>query len=501
MGDFGSETEWGGVIFRLPETVFLIGEYGMKKIFYPMYISAYCGMTCAQTPLAVPVQPEARFEIAQPEKNQPVTAPQSEPTTSSEVRHIRSQDLLHEPELLQQALDSTMLARDNEAVRLLLPIYLQLNQKDEILAQYAQARLAHADGKITEAIYLYEQILQKQHDAAPVRLDLVQTLLHDHRHKEAKQQLAILTQSENLPDDVAQLLQQYQAYLQQQQKWQFSGSMNYVQENNINNAPSQNRIETETGSWTFPDAEKAYGVSYDFSADKKKPIKGNWSALAGASVYGRHYTKKRDYNDLNVGVHAGVAHKNAKREWRVTPLAEKRWFGGKAYSQQYGVRVQHNRALNPKWHSFTTVRVAYTKHKHRQFLDGSSFSASQTLQYQVNPNNTLLLGADVSRENARDKSSANFRKAARVGWVNRWKGLETSAHLMMSQRKYGGADWFLNERRKDKGYTTNLKLAHNKIAWRGVMPKVVWRWDKQNSNHALYRYRKQQVFVELDKAF
>lgn len=464
--------------------------------------SASCGVVAAQT-VDVPAQPSEQLDIALPEKQQPATFATPQPSTSpsENIPQFRSQDLLQHPELLQRALDSAMLTRDMKAVRMLLPVYLQLADKDEVLAQYAQARLAQADGKMKQAIALYQNILKKQENAAPVRFDLVQTLLQDARVPDAKKQMAVLNQTENLPQEIQQVLAYNEQSLQQQQKWQFSGSMNYVQENNINNAPSQNRIETETGSWTFPDAEKAYGVSYDFSADKKKPIKGNWSALAGASVYGRHYTKKRDYNDLNVGVHAGVAHKNAKREWRVTPLAEKRWFGGKAYSQQYGVRVQHNRALNPKWHSFTTVRAAYTKHKHRQFLDGSSFSASQTLQYQVNPSNTLLLGADVSRENARDKSSANFRKAARVGWVNRWKGLETSAHLMMSQRKYGGADWFLNERRKDKGYTTNLKLAHNKIAWRGVMPKVVWRWDKQNSNHALYRYRKQQVFVELDKAF
>lgn len=140
------------------------------------------------------------------------------------------------------------------------------------------------------------------------------------------------------------------------------------------------------------------------------------------------------------------------------------------------------------------------QHKHRDF-DGSSFSASQSFQYQVNPRNTLIVGADLLRENARDKSSASFRQAARVGWVNRWKGLETSVHLTASTRRYDSADWFLNQRRKDREYSSYLTLAHNKIQWRGFMPKLAWRASKQNSNHVLYRYRKQQVFVELDKAF
>lgn len=464
--------------------------------------SASCGAVVAQT-LDVPAQPSEQLDIALPEKQQPATfvTPQHNPSPSENIPKFRSQDLLQQPELLQRALDSAVLTRDTKAIRILLPVYLQLADKDEILAQYAQARVAQADGKMKQAIALYQNILAKQENAAPVRFDLVQTLLQDARLPEAKKQIAVLNQTENLPQEIQQVLAHNEKTFAQQQKWQFSGSLNYVQEDNINNAPSQNRIETETGSWTFPDAEKAYGVSYDFAADKKKPIKGNWSALAGASVYGKHYPKKRNYNDLNVGVQAGVSHKNAKREWRITPLAEKRWFGGKQYSQQYGVRVQHNRALNRKWHSFTTVRAAYTKHKHRQFLDGSSFSASQTLQYQANPNNVLLMGADVSRENARDKSSANFRKAARVGWINRWKGLETSVHLSASTRRYDGADWFLDARRKDTSYTTNLKWAHNKIQWRGFMPKMVWRWDKQKSNHTLYNYRKQQVFLELDKAF
>lgn len=465
-------------------------------------MSVYYGAVWAQTPISAPMQPETRFEVAQPEKNPLfVDSPTPQTETKNNVRHIRSQDLLHEPELLQQALDSAMFSRDVEAVRLLTPLYAQLNQKDEILLQYAQARLAQADGETDKAIHLYEQILEKQNTAAPVRLDLAQTLLYDHRQKAAQQQLDILAQTENLPDDVSQLLQQYQSHLAKQRKWQFSGSLNYLQENNINNAPTQNVIETDTGTWTFPKAESARGIAYEFAADKKTPLKGNWSWLTGGQIYGKQYHNKSEYNDVNVGVSTGLAHRNAMREWRVSPVYEKRWFGGKAYSQQYGVRVQHNRALNAKWHSFSNARAVYNKHRHRDFLDGSTFSFSQTFQYRANANNAVLLGADWARENAKDKSSAYYRQAVRVGWRNHWRNWESSLNANIAARKYDSPDWFLNQRRRDREYSLYATLAHNKIQWQGLRPKLAVRWNKQNSNHALYRYRKQQVFLEVDKAF
>lgn len=465
--------------------------------------SASCGVVVAQTPIDLPAQPSEHFDTALPEKHPNIAPPQapSQPSNEPSVRHISSQDLRHNPELLQRALDSAIMTRNEDAVRLLAPIYNELDDKDEILAQYAQARVAQADGKTQQAIALYENIVAQKPEAAPVRFDLVQTLLQDSRHHDAKKHIALLQKDENLPQEINNVLIEQQAYLRQQHKWRLSGSLNYIQEDNINNAPKQSVLETETGTWRFSPPEKARGVSYDFAADKKTPLKGNWSAQLGVQAYGKHYPQKHSYNDLNLGVSAGVSHRNIKREWRITPLAEKRWFGGKPYSQQYGLRVQHNRALNRKWHSFSSVRAAYTQHKHRDFLDGSSFSASQSFQYQVNPRNTLIVGADLLRENARDKSSASFRQAARVGWVNRWKGLETSVHLTASTRRYDSADWFLNQRRKDREYSSYLTLAHNKIQWRGFMPKLAWRASKQNSNHVLYRYRKQQVFVELDKAF
>ncbi|ULJ65679.1 surface lipoprotein assembly modifier [Wielerella bovis] len=449
------------------------------------------------------IQPSEHWDIALPEKSQemPLIPTKDDASNTENVREIRSQDLLNEPELLQHALDSAVLTRDMNAVRLLLPLYLQLTEKDEILAQYAQARLAQSDGQLNKAIGLYENILENQNHIAPVRFDLMQTLLQDARYLDAEEQVEILNQDSNLPQEIHQVLQQHKKFFQEQKKWKFSGSLNYLSENNINNAPNQTVVETTTGAWNFPPPEKARGISYDFTADKKIPLKQNWSLLMGSQVYGKHYQNKSKYNDLNIGVHLGISHRNAKREWRILPIYEKRWFGGKAYSQQYGMRVRHNRPLSQKWYSFTNVRAAYNKHNQRNFLDGSSFLISQTFQYQVNPSNILLFGADFLRENARDKSSANSRRATRLGWINYWKGLETSVNVTASTRRYDAPDWFLNERRKDRQLSSYVTFAHNKIQWNGLMPKLAWVASRQQSNHLLYRYNKQQFFVELGKAF
>lgn len=468
--------------------------------------SVAVAQTSVSVPVDLPTQPDQRVETALPE--QIPTVPQSEmektPRKSEpQTRHLTSEQLLQEPALLQRALDSAMFSRDMEAVRLLLPIYQKLDshQQDTILLQYAQARLAQADGQFEQAISFYENILQKQQNAAPVRMDLIQALLYDARYVEAREHIALLKQKEDLPQEINNLLKQYNDFLEGQEKWKLSGNLNYLQENNLNNAPKQSTLETETGTWHFPEAEKARGVNYDFSADKKWLLSKNRAIIAGANVYGKQYAGKRDYNDLNIGFHTGFSHRNAKREWRVSPFYEKRWFGGKSYSQQFGARVQHNRALNRHWHSFSNVRYAYTKHQHRPFLDGNSISFSQTFQYQAKPNQVALFGVDLLRENARDKSSASIRKAVRVGLIHQWNHWEHAIHLSAATRRYDRPDWFLNQRRKDRELSVYTTLAHKKIQWRGLMPKLAVRWNQNRSNHLLYRYQKQQVFLEVGKTF
>lgn len=324
--------------------------------FFMIFISLLLGQhALANTTPRLENKPDTPFNLnetqtPQTHTNQNILTNQSSPNT---VPEFNAEQLLAQPELLKHAMFSSLMMRNVAAVRELLPIYRRLPEKlhdadTPIFLHLGAAQLAHADGKYSQAIQLYRQILQAHPDFALARLSLAQTLFEDRYFDQAKTEFQMVQQDKEAPPEIIALTQSYLKQIDKQDDWQFNVGANYIRDNNINNTPKQRTFQQYGGTWTLPEAQKAQGFAYHASADKSWRVRDQVSVKTGLSLYGKFYWDNHDFDDLNVRVQAGFAHQTGRGEWAMLPFVGKRWYGTKPYSHETGLRVEGAYWLTPK---------------------------------------------------------------------------------------------------------------------------------------------------------
>jgi len=207
---------------------------------YIPFILLAAASSVSAAPVGTPLNPipdlnqNSIREHVQDTEKQPAPEPQA-PVQMSE------EQLLQQPALLLNALDTAVGQQNTDNIRFLLPLYRRLpaEQQDPVLAEYAEAILLRADGRHDAAEQKLRQILERNPEFSPVRLQLALTQSQNGKQREATAEIARIRQTPELPAPVAQYLDQYEQYLNRERAWQFSGNAYYLQDNNVARAPEQ----------------------------------------------------------------------------------------------------------------------------------------------------------------------------------------------------------------------------------------------------------------------
>lgn len=415
---------------------------------------------------------------------------------------IRREELLQRPELLQQALSYAVLANDKDGVELLLPLYLQGQAPhDELLVTLAQAVLARAEGDYRRAVALYRTALETDPDLPTVRLALAQSLFENRADKAARQELERFRQTPDLAPEYAQIGEQYAQALDKRDRWTFGGTVSYLRDGNVNNAPRQREYRTRRGVWRLPKAESAQGFAYRLEAERDWNLHGNayWRAHLGGE--GKWYWDNHRYDDHNARIATGYAYKTARTEAAITPYFERRWYGTHPYSREYGVRAEGQYWLTPRNKILGAFELGRQRHDRRRWLGGRQYTASATWLFARRPDQYFSFGADGARKQAEDDTESYTRQGLRFGWTQQWpSGLATSAHIGIGRRRYHAADWF-GILRRDREFSASVSVSHRKIQFAGITPQIVGVWQRVRSNHFFYPYRKGNVFIQFGRTF
>ena len=212
-----------------------------KKLL-PTILAAFCLPVWADTPPEPRTEPELRLRTAQPQRSDAQqSALAEEAQAQSRVVQVNAETLLANPELLSRAMVSALAAQNIAGIKVLLPIYTQWPQHDAGLAKFARATVAQAEGRSGEAVKLYRELIAAEPDSSAVRMRLAQALFEDQQNEAAADQFDRL-QSEPLPEAAREMVAQYRDALRKRDSWQFYAGINVSREQNINQAPTQQRL-------------------------------------------------------------------------------------------------------------------------------------------------------------------------------------------------------------------------------------------------------------------
>ncbi len=461
---------------------------------------ALLGIVAYQTSFAQipPNTPEPMPKIALP-----VITTDDTPMTTTPQTHATP-----ETDDLQQTLDRAILDKDEQIIAQLLPLYQSQPNPDPITLQYAKAVIFEKQGNLKGAIAIYRKILADNPELTPIRFELAKVLFDDKQNANAKAQFEKV-KSDNPPAFVQELSDLFLTALRKRGKSTLNFSLNYLNDNNVNNATHDKNIaDTPFVKSDSMLPQSAHGISYGLTAQKDVNVTGNHYLSLGNELFGKYYWDNHDYNDLINRTSAGYVYQDDKSRVAVLPFYEFRSYANQSYKDAWGVRTEYARWLNPKHQTSVAFEYADNCYQDYHSLDGDSYLLSLTHIWLTNPKRYVYAGADISQDNAAARHHAYHYKALRVGMGQEWqKGISSRVGLTFGRRDYQGTAIIgdiipLTVVRSDDELGVSLSLWKRDWHIWGITPRLNYQYKKVDSNiPSMYSTHKNQVYLSFEKSF
>ncbi|MEH8108248.1 surface lipoprotein assembly modifier [Gallibacterium anatis] len=340
-------------------------------------------------------------------------------------------------------------------------------------------------------------------------LKLAQNAFYNHHNKEAKQRFQLLKLQHFFKKDDLASIEQYLAALDNRDSWKFSFNVHYLQTKNVNNTSNERHIEN-TGFVKNDDMlpQSAHGFSYYLDVQKNWNIIGSHYLYFANNLYGKNYWDNHDYDEMTNRTYFGYQYQNAKYQFGLKPFYERQWFGGHRYNWANGLRVEYGLNFSKHWQISTALEFSQPRYLTQPERNGTIKLASATLIWQPTGKGYYYLGTDFIRENTQLKQYSNDMKALRLGWRQNWGyAIASQINGSIALRQYKdfaslGNILPLDKIRRDKIYSLNLTLWKQDWQYLGFVPKVQFRWKKQNSNiPSMFSYSEKYVQLLIEKDF
>lgn len=387
----------------------------------------------------------------------------------------------------------------------LLAEYRSLPDHDADFADFVEASIFRLRGNYPQSLRRYRALLEKQPEFVRARLDYARALFDDRQTKEAHDQFGRL-QQEELPPAVQQNIDAYLNAAQVREGWHGSLALGAVYNSNVR--------ETTGSLYCFdpfgltcaqtPDPEKAYGLTYEASAEKYRALYGHHGLFARAALYGTRYRHHPDSSDDTLGISAGYRYASAKQSWSLAPAAEWNRADSHLLYRSIGVHGEWQYNLSPK-----TALSTEADHKIMRYGEnyshnnGSLSSLYASLLYAPADAWLLYGGASVQKRKTQNRPNSYHTHAFYAGGQYRF-GNTASLRLQFSlrYRRYEAFNPWIQVRRYDReqSYSATLKIPRWQIA--GFTPVLTAKHTRVRSNADwLAGYRKNEISFKLERFF
>lgn len=472
-------------------------------------VLAFSGQLLAQTvdvrsvtPVAAPDQvvPSSSIDLPAPSAVNEVVR-----TLASVAVAVDDAQLQSNPALFSRVLNQAVEQQAWDMVAHLIPLYAQVSPRDETLLSFARARLAHARGQYAQAIDAYRAILSNQPTLTPIRLYLAQALFENQQNEAAVFQFEKI-RADQPPAEVGQTVEQYLTAIRRRNAWRVDGWLNYLNDDNVNNASKQQVISVDgrmTNLMLTPDSlpKKAQGLGYGVNVARDVYLSDQNAITGSLSVNGKSYWNQHDYDDLIARANLGYQRQTARYYAAAVPFYQQRWFGNRAYSHTYGLRLSGSYIVKPDWQVGGAYEYGRNRYDSRSYLDGDYHFVSLSASHALNPTTQLVFGMDVTRDQTQDASDSSWRTGVRAGVTHDFaSGFSAQVQGSIARKRFDEPNLF-QVRRDEREYNGTLTLWNRRWYLWGVMPKLNFEAQKTTSNISLYAYQKQRVYLSLDRRF
>ncbi|WP_150540120.1 surface lipoprotein assembly modifier [Actinobacillus vicugnae] len=437
-----------------------------------------------------PQQQAVKFEQNFAKKAQKITAYQTQISGKS----------------IEQQINQAIVSQNWQQLDILLNDYAKQPNQDPLLLDYGLAALAYGQKDHQLAIFHYRSLLAKQPDLLYPHFDLALVLAENQQYRDAEQ--AFNKIASKLPADLKNIAERTKAQIAEQENWQHDVYLQYTQTDNVNNAATSPTVNVNgrifhKNKESLPQSAK--GLRYGLGLSKKWNIVGNHFVGIALNYNGVYYWDNHDYSEQSLSVSPQYSYRQANYRVSFSPFIEQNWLSSSRYNYQFGTKLNGLRILNDRWllsggisHSqkrYFEPLLAHRYNGYKNQLEGS-------LQWQAVKNWRFFANAQASREITREKAQSSNKWLVRIGAIYQTNSWAVQANVAFGKRYFADNHYLFGYKRQDKEYQGNLAIWNRAWHYKGIVPKLNFRYQKIDSNIAdFYSRRNQEVFMTLEKLF
>jgi len=419
--------------------------------------------------------------------------PDARPAAAEEKAH--TQRILTQEEVLSLAKRLMSLKRVDEAekiYRALLKASTNENVRNE--ADFQLGQILVLRGRYREAALHFINILNRKPDLPRVRLELARAYFLDKNYPDAAFQFE-LVKGGDLPPAVIANVDVFLDRIRRQKNWTLDFSINPVMDSNISQASGEKEECIDIWGMTLcrPLKEKASGVGVNVNAnlDYFKRLSQDWGLRASMGFSALEYSGK-EFDDYSLYAALGPRYLWASGEASLQPTFRKRWYGGKQYREEYGLRVDGRQILGRLILSGAASYAAnsYDNARLHTFLKGATWWGRVQPRYILNDRTFVQAGLDFVREDTREAAYSYDSWIYSLGAYRVLPyGLSLFVQGSLAQTKYQAPQWFVTRDnrieetvRRDKTLGLTVSLSSNRFEKYNLTPIVRYSHTKRTSN-------------------
>lgn len=386
-------------------------------------------------------------------------------------------------------------------------------QEYRIEAAFQLAGIFMLEGSYRKASLLFLEILRQNPNLPRVRLELARAYFLNKEYDDAQLQFELVKGS-NLPSEVQKKVDEFLTQIRRKKDWTIDFDLAMVPDSNLNQASGGEEECIAIGGMLLcrPLEKKQSGIGLEVGGTFNHYLRfsRDFGLRSTISLKALEY-EQSDFDDYQLFLASGPRYTFEHGEISLQPMFRKRWYAGKQYNEEYGIRLDGqwmwNRLLLGG--AFAWTDICYNDSYINEFLEGDSLFSIFQLRYILNDRTFVQAGLAWQRENARVDAYGNDSLRYALGIYRILPhGFSLFSEVSLTDTLYHDVQWYITSthriaetRRRDRTWLALVSLSSNLFEKYAITPTLQYAYIKQDSNIWTKKYKRHRVSLSFRYRF
>lgn len=376
--------------------------------------------------------------------------------------------------------------------------------------RFYQGLILKAQGRHSEAIATFREILAARPNFSRVRLELAQSLYLTEEDEGARHHFELMLGGSASNSTLANTVSSYIAAIDSRRRWDFSTYITLAPSSNLNQGSESNVVYVNGLPFILDDANRkksGIGLSGGFQGSYRQPVTDRLDVILSGGAQGKRYNDD-DFNEALVNVSVGPRY---RFDWGLVGLyatADQSWYADEEYATSWGGLLSSSIRLSAQDIVYADLACSRRDFADDWFgvdlnyQDGHTCSATGRWDHHFDTSTYGRVLTGGGRERTGRDHLDNESMFAGVGLHRElpW-GISIYGQALYTLRNYDGLSPTATEARADDRFDASLFLTKRDWEMFGFAPMLQYNYTLNESNIAFHDYDAHGVNLTLTKRY